>query len=350
VFDLTALEIAARDVLDAMAYDYIAGGADQESTLADNQAAWRRFRLVPHVLRDVSAVSTEVSLFGGGLRTPVMVAPVAYQRLAHPGGEEAMARGAAEAGALMCVSTMATISLEDIARTAPEAPKWFQLYVHRDRGLTAEFVRRAESAGYEAVVFTVDLAVLGRRIRDERNRFALPPGLEMANLGRTVPESEGSALDAYADEALDPGLTYADVEWLRELTDLPVIVKGIVRADDADAAVRAGAHGIVVSNHGGRQLDTCIATADALRDVVSAVDGRVPVLVDGGIRNGTDIVKALALGAAAVLVGRPVLWALAVDGSEGVARVLEDMRVDLVRAMALCGAASIDELTEDLVV
>lgn len=349
MFDLTALEIAARDVLDVMVYDYIAGGSDEESTLADNEAAWRRLRLAPHVLRDVSAVSTEISLFGASLGTPLMVAPLAYQRLAHPGGEEAMARGAAEAGALMCVSTMATASLEDIARATPGAPKWFQLYVHRDRGLTAEFVRRAESAGYEAIVFTVDLAVLGRRIRDERNRFTLPPGMEMANLRRTVPESEGSALDAYAHEALDPALTYADIEWLRGLSDLPVIVKGVVRADDADAAVRAGAQGIVVSNHGGRQLDTCIATGDALRDVVGAVGHRVPVLVDGGIRNGTDIVKALALGASAVLVGRPVLWALAVDGSDGVARVLDDMRLDLVRAMALCGAASIEELTEDLV-
>lgn len=342
------LEQQARACLSPLAYDYVAGGADDELTLAENVAAWRRLRLRPRVLRDVSKVSTATTVLGTAVSLPALVAPMAYQRLAHDDGERATAQGAAAAGTIMIASTVATTSLEDIAAAAPEAVQWFQLYVHRDRGWTAELVARAAAAGYRALVFTVDLPVLGLRRRDERNRFRLPPGMVMANVGEPPPQVDGSAIMAYASDRLDPGLTFADIEWLRGLCDLPVLVKGVLRGEDARACVDAGAHGIVVSNHGGRQLDTAIATAAALPEVVDAVGDAVEVLVDGGIRRGTDLVKALSLGAQAVLVGRPVLWGLASDGAEGVRSVLETLRDEFARALTLCGAPAVGEVTADL--
>jgi len=302
------------------------------------------------VLQDVSKVSTAVTLFGIDLNTPVLVAPLGYQRLAHDRGEVAMAEGVAAARTILCASTMATMTLEETAAAKLEFPRWFQIYVHTDRDLTRSLVERARDAGYEALVFTVDLPVLGVRKRDERNDFDLPPGMELANMGVGAHGGVGSGLEAYAQSSLDPGLTPPDIEWLHEISGLPVVVKGVLRGDIAEIAVDAGAAGVIVSNHGGRQLDTTVPTAVALPEVVAAVDGRVPVLVDGGIRSGTDIVKALAMGASSVLVGRPVLWALAVDGPAGVTALLEQLREDLERSMALCGAASIADLDESLVV
>jgi 4-hydroxymandelate oxidase len=348
--DLEDLERQARASLDGPAYDYYAGGADGEVTLAENVSAWQELRLRPHVLRDVSRVETATTLFGTEVAAPVLVAPTAYQRLAHDGGEVETARGAAEAGTIMVASTLATVSLEDVAAAAPEGARWFQVYVHTDRDWTAELVARAVDAGYRALVLTVDLPVLGYRPRDERNAFTLPPGMEMANVGRTTPSADGSGLAAYATAELDASLTFDDIGWVKgHGGGLPVLVKGVLRGDDAADAVDAGADGLIVSNHGGRQLDTAIATARALPEVVEAVAGRVPVLVDGGIRRGTDVVKALALGADAVLVGRPVIWGLATGGAAGVRVVLDHLREETRRAMALCGAATIAELGEDLV-
>jgi len=348
--DLVSLERQARERLAPPAYDYYAGGADDELTLADNVAAWSRLRLRPHVLRDVSAVGTGVTVLGTPVQLPVLVAPMAYQRLATDQGERATARAAAAAGTVMLVSTLATVPLEDVAAAAPGAPRWFQLYVHKDRGLTEELVRRAATAGYRALVLTVDLPVLGYRPRDERNAFTLPEGLEMANVGRTTEDTdEMSALRLYAAREMDAALTPADIEWLRGLADLPVLVKGVLRGDDARLAVEAGAAGVIVSNHGGRQLDGAIAGADALPEVAAAVGGRAEVYVDGGVRRGTDVVKALALGARAVLVGRPVLWGLACGGEEGAVQVLDGLRAELVRALALCGTPSPAEVTRDLV-
>ncbi len=346
--DLAELERVAAARLPRDVYDYFAGGADDEETLAANVAAWRRIALRPRVLRDVSKLDLSTIVVGTELSMPVMVAPLAYQRLAHDQGERATAQAAAAAGVAMVVSTMATVGLEDVAEAGGAGPRWFQLYVHRDRGLTAELVRRASAAGYRAVVLTVDLPVLGHRRRDERNRFTLPAGMSMANLGRAVPRVEGSGPAAYAAAELDPAVTFADVEWLAGLSALPVVVKGVLRGDDAAASADAGAAGVIVSNHGGRQLDTALATADALLDVVEAVHGRAHVLVDGGIRRGTDVVKALALGASAVLVGRPVLWGLAVGGEAGVREVLEGFRIEIERACALCGVTSVSEATFDL--
>jgi len=348
--DLVELERRARTVLTRDAYDYYAGGADDEVTVADNVAAWSRLRLRPHVLRDVSAITTATTVLGTPVNLPVLVAPMAYQRLATHAGEAATARAAAAAGTVMLVSTLATVSLEDVAAAAPQAPRWFQLYVHRDRGWTEELVRRAAAAGYRALVLTVDLPVLGYRPRDERNAFSLPDGLQMANVGRTTADTEDmSALRLYASQEMDAALTPADIEWLRGLVDLPVLVKGVLRGDDARLAVDAGATGVIVSNHGGRQLDGAVSGADALPDVAAAVAGRAEVYVDGGVRRGTDVVKALALGARAVLVGRPLLWGLACGGEQGAVDVLEGLRAELARALALCGTPSPDDVTRDLI-
>lgn len=346
------LEERAREVLEPSAYGYYAAGADDERSVADNALAWQRLKLRPRVLRDVSVVSTVTTVLGRSVSAPIMIAPTAYQRLADDEGECATARGAAAFGTVMVVSTFANRTLEDVAAAAPDGLRWFQLYVHRDRGLTVELVRRSAAAGYDAIVLTVDLPVLGYRRRDERHNFALPAGVVKANLGEEPHPAdlalEGSALRAYADTAVEPALTFDDLEWLRGLADLPLVVKGVLRGDDAAACVAAGADAIIVSNHGGRQLDGAIATARALPEVVRAVGERAEVYVDGGIRRGTDVVRALALGARAVLLGRPVLWALAVDGADGVTALLENYRTELVRAMALCGAAAVADLTPDL--
>ncbi|MFQ5948731.1 MAG: alpha-hydroxy acid oxidase [Acidimicrobiia bacterium] len=346
--DLSRLEAQARELLDPTVYDYYAGGSDHELTLADNIDAWRRIRLRPRVLRDVSDVSTATTVLGTPVELPVLVAPMAAQRLADDEGEAATARAAAQAGTVMVVSTISTVSMEDVAAAAPEGARWFQLYVHRDRGLTKDLVVRAADAGYRALMLTVDVPVLSHRRREEAHHFTLPEGMEMANLAKAMPRVDGSGLDAYTGAEFDPAVTFDDIEWLRGLADLPVVVKGVLRGDDAAAALDAGAVAVVVSNHGGRQLDTAIASADALPDVVDAVAGRAEVLVDGGIRSGTDVVKALALGARAVSVGRPMLWGLAVGGADGVAGVLDSLREETERAMALCGASSVADIDADL--
>jgi 4-hydroxymandelate oxidase len=349
--DLDALEAAARARLEAGVYDYIAGGADAERTVADNLAAWSRLRLRPRVLRDVTEVATATTLLGSQVPTPLLVAPMAYHRMAHPDGEAASAAGAAAAGALYVCSTQATMSVEEVAAAAPEAARWFQVYVVRDRGWTAELVARAAAAGYRALVLTVDVPLLGNRLRDLRNAFRLPTGLEPANAPPAgAARQRELAADVLAQAGqFDPGLTPETIGWLAERSGLPVVVKGVLRGDDAVACVAAGAAGVVVSNHGGRQLDTVVATADALAEVAAAVGDRAEVYVDGGVRRGTDVLKALALGARGVLVGRPVLWGLAVGGAAGVERVLSGLAGELRLAMALCGAVEPAQLTPDLI-
>ena len=345
--DLEALEQAARERLDRGVYDYVAGGADGELTLADNLAAWRRLRLRPRVLRQVTAVDPTATVLGVPLGSPVAVAPTGYHALLHPEGEAATAAGAAAAGSLMVVSTQSNRTVEEVAAAAPEAPRWFQVYVHADRGFTEELVGRAAAAGYRALVLTADLQVLGNRLRDVRNAFGFPPGMVLGNaVGRYG--VEGADLVAHASR-FDPGIDLGTIAWLARCSGLPVLVKGVLRGDEARRCVDAGAAGIVVSNHGGRQLDTAVAPADVLAEVVEAVGADVDVLVDGGVRRGSDVLKALALGARVVLVGRPVLWGLATGGAQGVAAVLDGLRAELVRAMALCGATRLEELTSDLV-
>jgi 4-hydroxymandelate oxidase len=348
--DLAALEAAARERLDPGVYDYIAGGADAELSVAANLAAWSRLWLRPRVLRDVAQVSTATTLLGGQLQVPLAVAPMAYHRMTHPEGEAASAAGSAAAGALYICSTQATMSVEEVAAAAPDA-RWFQVYVVRDRGWTAELVGRAAAAGYRALVLTVDVPLLGNRLRDLRNDFRLPTGLAPANAPPAgAARQRELAVDVIAQAGqFDPSLTSETIGWLAERSGLPVVVKGVLRGDDALACVEAGAVGVVVSNHGGRQLDSVVATADALAEVVAAVGNRVEVYVDGGIRRGTDVLKALALGARAVLVGRPVLWGLSMGGAHGVERVLSGLAGELQLAMALCGAVGVDDLTPDLI-
>jgi 4-hydroxymandelate oxidase len=345
-------EAAARAVLPRMAYDYYRSGADDERTLRANRRAFGRHEIWYRVLVDVAERSLGTTLLGTPVSSPILIAPTAYHCMAHPEGELATARGAAAAGILYVVSTLATTRLEDVAAASP-GPKWFQLYVHKDRGFTRELVERAQASGYRAVVLTVDAPLLGRRLADERNVFTLPEGLAMANLasakGLGSTAEERSMLAKYVASRHDASLTWKDLAWIRELTPLPLLVKGIVRADDAARAVEHGAAGVVVSNHGARQLDGAPATIDALPGVVAAVGGRCPVLMDGGVRRGTDVLKALALGASAVLVGRPVLWGLAVGGEAGVARVLEILQNELSMAMALAGCASLADVGGDLV-
>lgn len=343
---------AAAGRLSKEAFDYYAGGARDEVTLRENRRAYERLRLRYRVLRDVGRRSLRTRLLGEELSMPVVVAPTAFHALAHPEGEAATARGVGAAGTLMVLSTLSNRPVEEVAEAA-SGPLWFQLYVYRDREVTEGLVRRAENAGCTALVLTADAPVLGVRERDVRNRFSLPDGVSVANL---VPagmdalpaDVEDSGLAAYVDALFDPSLSWDDLEWLVEITDLPVLLKGVVHPEDARMAVERGAAGVVVSNHGGRQLDTAPATVEALPDVVRAVEGRAPVLVDGGVRRGTDVVKALARGADAVAVGRPVLWGLAVGGAEGVREVLELLRDEVDEAMALCGCRTVEEADESL--
>jgi isopentenyl diphosphate isomerase/L-lactate dehydrogenase-like FMN-dependent dehydrogenase len=347
---LAAYEAAAREVLPAAIYDYYAGGADDELTLRANQAAYEGIFLRPRVLTDVSRVDPSVELLGEPLAFPVLLAPTAFHHLAHSEGELASARAARAAGTVMVASSLSTVPLEEIG--AAGGPLWFQLYVFRDRSLTRELVARAEEAGFQALCLTVTVPVQGNRERDARNRFRLPPGVEMANFvgleQARFPEGEGSGLEAFIAGQLDPSLDWSAVEWLRSVTRMPILIKGVVTPEDARLAVEHGAAGIIVSNHGGRQLDGAEPTIHALPRVAAALNGEIPVLVDGGVRRGTDVLKALCLGARAVLIGRPYLWALAVDGQAGVERALELLKTEFQRALQLTGRRSVDELGPEL--
>lgn len=332
------LERLAAEALDPGVHGYFAGGAGDERTLAANVEAYRRWELVPRVLVDVSEVTTRCSVLGREAATPVVVAPVAFQRLAHPGGEEAMARAAEAAEAVMSLSTFATARPRDVAAAAPGGRRWLQLYCFRDRGVTWSLIAEAVDSGYEAIVLTVDAPYAGPRERDLRAGFEVPaelrtPAIEAAVGSRSLTTRELFGL-------VDPSLTWSDLESLAAECELPVLVKGVISPIDAELAVEHGAAGVVVSNHGGRQLDRVPASVDALEGVVDAIEGRAPVLVDGGVRRGTDVAVALALGADAVLVGRPALWGLAVSGQAGAERALEILTEELRLALALLGCPS----------
>ena len=351
--NLLELEDLARAKVPRPSFDYIAGGAEDEVSLRRNREAFTKWALRPRVLVDVSRRDTSTSVLGQRVSMPILVAPTAFHGLVHPEGEVATARGAAAAGTLMVVSAIATRELEEVAK-AVAGPRWFQLYVWRDREVTAQLVKRAAKAGYGAICLTVDTPLLGRREKDERNAFTLPPGLSIANVRPAgldgVPASErGSAFAKYVAELLDPAVTWKDIAWLRSLTSLPIVLKGIMTAEDATLAVEHDVDGIIVSNHGGRQLDSTVGTLDALPDIVAAVQGRVEVFMDGGVRRGTDVLKALALGAKAVLIGRSALWGLALGGADGVRRVLEHLRGELELAMALTGRAALAQVDRSLV-
>ncbi|HVD41264.1 MAG TPA: alpha-hydroxy acid oxidase [Solirubrobacterales bacterium] len=324
--------------------DYFAGGAGDELTLRENVAAWGNWRLRPRVLNDVREVSSRSELLGKSMAMPILVAPVAYQRMAHPEAEAGMARGAAEAGTAMCLSTLSTTRPAEVAAAAPEGRHLFQLYAFKDAGVTRALMDEAIEAGFEAILVTADAPPGGNRERDRRNRFTLPRELGTPSL--TAATGGEKALTIEETFALmNHALTWDDVAELASQCSIPVFVKGLVTAEDAELALEHGAAGVVVSNHGGRQLDRCLATADALPEVADALEGRGTLLVDGGVRRGIDVATALALGADAVLVGRPALWGLAAGGREGVAAVLGLLRAELELTLGLCGCNSPAELS-----
>lgn len=347
--NVSDFEAIARERMTPSAYDYYAGGAEDEVTLAANRSGFQRIALRPRMLTGVSRVSTATEVLGIPLALPVALAPTAFNKLGHADGELAAVRAAGRAGTLMCCSTISSTPLEDVAAAAA-GPLWFQLYVYRDRGVTRDLVKRAASAGYRALVLTVDTPRLGRRERDMRGGFTLPPDISIANLERYgTPDAlrwaGTSSFPAYVHRLVDDSLTWESVEWLRSITTLPLLIKGVVTAEDATLALEHGAAGLIVSNHGGRQLDGTIATIDALPGIVEAVRGRAPILIDGGVRRGTDVFKALALGASAVCIGRAYLWGLAADGEAGVSAVLEMLRSELELTMALAGCPTVSAIT-----
>ena len=345
-------ETLARERLEPSAWDYYAGGSGDERTLTDNRAAFARIPLRPRVLVDVSTVDMRTRVLGNELPAPILLAPTAFNRLACDDGEIAAARAAWTAGTIMICSTLSTCRLEDVAAAA-SGPLWFQLYVYKDRTMTEDLIARAEASGYQAIVLTVDTPLLGRRYRDARNGFVLPEGLAMRNFEAAMSNAARwgthTSFAAYVHDLFDASLTWDVVSWLRAHTRLPILLKGIMTGDDAAQAVRAGVEGVIVSNHGGRQLDGVPASIEVLEEVAEAVGGRAEVLMDGGVRRGTDVLKALALGAGAVCIGRPYLWALAAAGEAGVVDVLRLLRDELALAMALSGRPTIGSIDRSLV-
>lgn len=352
--NLAEYEAAARDLLPQMAFDYIAGGSGDQISLAANRQAFDRWRIVPRVLAGVRDPDVSSTVLGQPVTSPIMLAPVGFHRLAHDEGEKATAQAACAAGTIMVSSTAATYALEDVAPHA--GTWWFQLYVFKDRELTRHIIQRAQDAGASALVVTVDTPLVGRREADLRNRFALPDGVTWANFDgsdeafmQDVAE-RGSSLAAYISSNIESALNWKDVACLASITSLPIVLKGVLHPEDARKAVDYGARSVIVSNHGGRQLDSAIATLDALPGVVDEVGSDIEVLLDGGVRRGTDVIKALALGAKAVLIGRPYIWGLALDGANGVRAILDMLAAELVLDLTLCGVSSVAEIDSSLLV
>jgi isopentenyl diphosphate isomerase/L-lactate dehydrogenase-like FMN-dependent dehydrogenase len=345
-------EVLARERLDKMIYDYYAGGALDEITLRENTDAWTRLRMLPRVLVDVSRIETETTVQGQSISMPVLTAPCGFNAMVHPDGEVAVARASKVAGIIQVLSTAANKSIEEVA--ASDGKRWFQLYCIRDREVVRSLVERAEKAGYSALCLTADVPYNGRRERDVYNNFQIPFGISFENMMISAQDKinvkDASGLNKYVTSAWDSSLTWDVVDWLLSITNLPLLIKGILTPEDARMAVEYGVTGVIVSNHGRRQLDTAINTCQALPEVVKAVDGQVEVLVDGGIRRGSDVVKALALGAKAVLIGRPYLWGLAVNGEKGVRDILEIFLNEFKMAMALSGLNNIKEIDKRIIV
>ncbi|HEY1937897.1 MAG TPA: alpha-hydroxy acid oxidase [Candidatus Angelobacter sp.] len=345
IADVTKFEPLARRRLSKMAYDYVRSGGGDEISMRENRAGFERLQLAPNILRDVSQLDTRVNLFGGELESPILLAPVAYHCLYHREGEVATARGASAAGSAFVISSFTTTAIDEIVRNT-QRPIWFQLYVQRDRAFTKDMVQRAVASGCRAVCLTVDTPVLGCRY--SQLSFGLPKGMEcvhLRGLGKSgaVPEFKIERGRVF-DPLFDPSFNWSDLEWLRSVAGVPVILKGVLTPQDGKRAVEHGAGGVIVSNHGGRNLDTVPASIDALPRVVEAVAGRIPVMLDSGIRRGTDVLVALALGANAVFIGRPYVYGLAAGGAKGVERVITILRDELERAMALTGRRSIAEI------
>jgi 4-hydroxymandelate oxidase len=352
--NLADVEALARERLSPLAWEYFEGGAEDEVTIAENVAAFRRIKLRPRVLADVAERSLATTVLGQPISLPVILAPTSHQSLAHPEAEFATMAGAAAAGTIATLGTGNHYSVEEVT-AAVKHPFWFQMYCYESRAVTERIIRRAEAAGAGALVVTVDATFPPRRERHMRSGFALPPHVELRNLiGVGLQDHllrpENGGLPAFIATLRNMLLTWDEVDWMRSVTRTPIVLKGIMTAEDAALAVAHGVDAVIVSNHGGRQIDGTLATIEALPEVVDAVAGRIEVLVDGGIRRGTDVLKALALGARAALIGRPYVWGLGLDGAAGVCRVIELLRGEIESAMAQCGQADAQKIGRSLVV
>ncbi|CAD6259550.1 unnamed protein product [Miscanthus lutarioriparius] len=353
ITNVTEYEKLAKEKLPKMVYDYYASGAEDQWTLKENREAFSRILFRPRILIDVSRIDMATNVLGFNISMPIMIAPTAMQKMAHPDGELATARAAASAGTIMTLSSWSTSSVEEVNSVGPGI-RFFQLYVYKDRNIVRQLVKRAEMAGFKAIALTVDTPILGRREADIKNSFTLPPHLVLKNfealdLG-TMDKTNDSGFASYVAGQVDRTLSWKDIKWLQTITSLPILVKGVVTAEDTRLAIENGAAGIIVSNHGARQLDYVPATISCLEEVVREAKGRLPVFLDGGVRRGTDVFKALALGASGVFIGRPVLFALAVDGKAGVRNALRMLRDELEITMALSGCTSLKDITRDRVV
>ncbi|KAK8469337.1 hypothetical protein PHAVU_005G052101 [Phaseolus vulgaris] len=353
ITNVSEYEAIAKKKLPKMVFDYCASGAEDQWTLQENRNAFSRILFRPRILIDVSKIDITTTVLGFKISMPIMIAPTGLQKMAHPEGENATARAASAAGTIMTLSSGATSSIEEVASTGPGI-RFFQLYVYKDRNVVAQLVRRAERAGFKAIALTVDTPILGRREADIKNRFTLPPFLTLKNfegldLGK-MDNANGSGLASYVSGQIDRTLSWKDVKWLQTITSLPILVKGVLTAEDTRIAIQSGAAGIIVSNHGARQLDYVPATISALEEVVKAAEGRLPVFLDGGVRRGTDVFKALALGASGIFIGRPVVFSLAAEGEAGVRKVLQMLREEFELTMALSGCRSLKEITRDHIV
>ena len=342
-------EKLAKTKLTKQFFDYISSGATDEQTLEDNCLAFRRYRLRPQVLNDVSVIDMSTDVLGCPLSIPICVSATAFQKLFHPLGEVATAKGAASVKTGFMLSSLATSSIEEVADATVNSTKWMQMYVSTDRNFSTSLVKRAERSGYKGIFLTVDSPVVGKRYPALRNPFSLAPPLRLANFDNCT--AAAAAAGAYPGDhffsIIDPSLQWSDIAWLKSITELPIVLKGILTAEMAEIAVNNKVDGIVVSNHGGRQLDGVPATIDALSEVVKAVNGRCEVYFDGGIRSGNDVFKAIALGARAVFIGRPALWGLACNGEAGVAEVLDMLKNELKTSMQLMGCRSLEEVRKN---
>ncbi|XP_063918002.1 2-Hydroxyacid oxidase 1-like [Zophobas morio] len=345
----------AFSVLPRSALDFYRSGAGAETTLVHNRRAFSKFKIRPRCLRNVSRRDLSTTVLGQKVEIPVGISPMSMQRMAHPEGECASVRAAQEMGTIYTLSSLATASIEEVAETAPRGINWFQLYIFKDREVTKKLVARAENAGFKALVLTVDAPISGLRLADIRNKFVLPPHLKFANFsgdkstGINTTES-GSGLNSYVNRFYDQSLEWKDIRWLQGITKLPIVLKGILTAEDAVIAADLGVAAILVSNHGGRQIDGTPASIEALPEIVKAVGDRVEIYLDGGVTDGTDVYKALALGAKMVFVGRPVLWGLAHSGEDGVKKILTILKTELDYALAITGCATIKDISKEMVV
>ncbi|KAJ0264051.1 (S)-2-hydroxy-acid oxidase GLO1 [Hirschfeldia incana] len=358
ITNVTEYQAIAKEKLPKMVYDYYASGAEDQWTLQENRNAFARILFRPRILIDVNKIDMTTTILGFKISMPIMVAPIAMQKMAHPEGEYATARAASAAGTIMTLSSWSTSSIEEVASTGPGIRflqiRFFKLHVYKNKKVVEQLVRRAERAGFKAIVLTADAPRLGRRESDIKNRFTLPPNLTRKNfegvdLGK-IYEDNDSGLASYVAGQIDRTLSWKDVQWLQTITNMPILIKGVLTGEDARIAVQAGAAGIIVSNHGARQLDYVPATISALEEVVKATQGRIPVFLDSGVRRGTDVFKALALGASGIFIGRPVVFSLAAEGEAGVRKVLQILRDEFELTMALSGCRSLSEITRNHIV